>query len=135
MNINHETTHLAKKLPAYKSEVVVSLLEILVNHNHRREANREVVEGIQTHQLRHHAVSQSGLAGKGNVVGAVGHIEASEEILVFGGDRVPVVVVLEILQVSLDHGVHVAHLRHEVVLALDYLIENLIQVGGCRSRR
>src|SRR5258707_9580604 len=80
-------------------------------------------------------MAESGLAYEGDVLGTVGHIEAAEEILILIGNCVAAAVVLEILEVSLNHRVHVTHLRHEEVLALHDPVENIIESGrGWRSR-
>ena len=135
LDIDDEAAEFAKKFAAHEGEVVVLLLEIGVEHDHLGEAHGQKVQGVDSGQLGEHAVAESGLADERNVFGAVGHIEAAEEVLIVDGRRISTGVVLQVLQVGFDHGVHVAHLRHEEVLALHDAVEDVIEgESSCRKR-
>ena len=72
-------------------------------------------------------MTESGLADERNVLGAIAHVEAAEKILVFDRSGVAGAVVLQVLQVGLDHGMQVTHLRHEHVLALHDVVHYIIE--------
>ena len=78
--------------------------------------------------------AEAGLADEGRIFRALAHIEASEEILVFGGDGISAGVVLQILQVSLDHRTQVAHLGHKQMFTLHDAFDNVAQRDGCWLR-
>src|SRR5690349_1834859 len=77
-------------------------------------------------------MAESRLSGERYVIRSFGHVDAAKEVLVVGRSYVSRVVVLQILKVRFDHGVHVAHLRHEEVLTLYHAIHDLVERdGGC----
>ena len=78
-------------------------------------------------------MAEAGLAHERSVFRAIAHVEASEEVLVFRRVGVAVFVGLEVLQISLDHGMHVAHLGQEEMLSLDNAVDDVIEGSrGCR---
>ena len=85
------------------------------------------MQGVDPGHLAQHPTPESRLANERNVLRAVTHVEAAEKILVFGGSRVPRAVVFKVLQVGLNHGVHVTHLRHEQVFPLHHAIEYVVE--------
>src|SRR5579872_5510852 len=80
-------------------------------------------------------MAESGLANEGRVLRAVGHVKATEKVLILHGSRVAVAVVLQILQIGLNQRVHVAHLRHEEMLALHDTIKHVVEGKGSRRKR
>ncbi len=127
LDIDDEATNFPKKLAPHESEFVILFLKIVVEDDHLGEAHGQEVQGIDAGQFGEHAMPESRLADERNILGAVGHVEAAEEILVFDGSGVVLTVILQVLQVGLDHGMHVAHLGHEEVLALYHSIEHIIE--------
>ena len=71
-------------------------------------------------------MSEPRLSYERNIFRTIAHVEASEKILVLYRSRVAAAVVLQVLQIGFDHGMHVSHLRHEKVLALHHMIENVV---------
>src|SRR5580692_8220677 len=92
------------------------------------------MQRVQTGEPFDHALAEPGLADKRGVFGAFTHVEASQEILVFHGNRIAVLVGFKILQISLYHGMLVAHLSHEEVLSLDSAVDDIIERSRRRSR-
>ena len=133
--IDDQAAELSQKFAPHKSEVVVFLLEIRVEHHHLSEAQGKEVQGVDPRHLAKHPTPESRLANERNVLRAVTHVEAAEKILVFYGSRVPRAVVLKVLQVGLNHGVHVTHLRHEQVFPLHHAIEYVVERNRGRGQR
>ena len=76
-------------------------------------------------------MSESRLAHERCIFRAIGHIEASEDNTDLStGMPFPPAVVLQVLQIGLNHGMHVPHLRHEIVFALHDVIENFVERSG-----
>ncbi len=74
-------------------------------------------------------MTKTWLADEGCVLGAVAHIQAAKEILIVHGGDTSVFLGSEILEVGLDHGMHVAHLRQKQMFPLDDAIQNVIERG------
>jgi len=125
----------SEKLAPHETEVIKLLLEISVENDHLSEAHGKELQGVDSGHFGEHAMAESGLTDERNVLGAIAHVEAAEKILVFDRSGVAGAVALQVLQVGLDHGMQVTHLGHEHVLALHYVIQDIIERDGCRRDR
>ena len=96
------------------------------------------MQRVNSGQLGNHAMAESRLTNERNVLrtfASIAHVEATEKILVLHGNRVPIAIVLKVLEVRLDHGMHVTHLSHEQVLALHHAIEHVVERKRCGRGR
>ena len=133
LDIEHEAAQFPKKFAPHKGEVIKLLLEIGVQHHHLGKTQGKETQGVNPGHLADHAMPESGLADKRNVFRAVAHVEPAEKILIFHGNRKPCFVVLKVLEVGLDHGMHVTHLGHEQVLSLHHAIQHVVQRNCSRG--
>src|SRR5579864_4092259 len=65
LNVNDQAAHLADEFTADKGEVVVFLLQVLIEDNHLREAEREELHLIEAGQMIHHALAERRGADEG----------------------------------------------------------------------
>src|SRR5437588_640568 len=124
LDVDDQATDFSEKFTANKSEFVILLLKIAVEHDHLGKAHGEEVQRVYPGQLAKHAMAKSGLSCEGNIFRAVGHIEPAQKVLISDWYRVFIGIVLQILQIGFDQRMHVPNLRHEVVLALYDPIHN-----------
>src|SRR5580698_4725052 len=125
LNVNHDAADFAQKLAAYKREVIIFALEILVDYHHLGKAQRQKLHAVNTGELGDEAASKSRLALEYAVFGAIRHVNPAQEILIAGGNYFAVCR-FEVLDVSLNQRVKMAHLGHEIMLALDHLVDDVV---------
>ena len=127
LNIDHQASNFTQKFTPNKVELVIALLEIAVEHHHLGESHRQIMQGINAGQLAQHAVSETRLSHKRDVLEAIAHVQSTQKILVLDRRRVAAGIVLQVLKVGFDQRMHMSHLCHEIVLALYNSIDNVVE--------
>src|SRR5579864_4682337 len=99
LNIDHQAPNFTQKFTPYKVELVITLLEVAIEHHHLGESHRQIVQGIDAGQLAQHAVSETRLSHKGDVLKAIAHVQSPEKILILDRRSVAVGIVLQVLKI------------------------------------
>ncbi len=127
LHIDHQAPNFAEEFPAHKRQVVVPLLEVVIQHHHLREAQRQKVHGVHAGQIVQHSPPESRWLDESSVIGAIAHIEPAQKVVVVRRGRPKFLIRLHVLDIGFDQRVRVLHLGDKKVLALHNPIYHLVK--------
>src|SRR5690242_3727611 len=101
LDIDYQTTNFAKEFPSHKCEIVVLLLEIIIENDHLGKAKRQELHRIEACEFAHKPAAKSRLPQERAILGAILHLEATEEVIVARRNISQIIIRLHVLDVSL----------------------------------
>ena len=120
-NVIHQRAHFAEELLTQELQLVMVIVEIAVEENQLHEPHREVVHAIKVVEALEHPPRQGTLfLFKILLVDAfLIQDQSSQKIGVTGGNlTVELFIILQILDVRLDHGRVLTHVFHQLRLGI-----------------
>ena len=113
LNVDDQAAHFSKELPANELEFVVLLLEILIQHDHLGETQRQKLHRVNIGELAQNPLLEARFSLEQAILRAIAHVEPSQEVPIADRRSLGFAVGLEVLNIGLGQWVHAPQLRHK----------------------